>query len=422
MVNMTFCKVDITFWAIIALAAFATTVQAGCAGDRDGDLPALTPIEEWTAEPEYEIGDQLEGDALFGRIRDVRPAADGSRVYVLDSQSMEVTIWTPDGTRIGRVGGRGEGPGEFSDPGPLFLFDDRFQVGDHSRYTTFALEGEVLRTDGFPPGVGLLDRGMDMATARRSFTRFQVMAMFADGSVGALALPPWVLDGDVPEEEDPAVPVLRASQDGGAWGIDTLGLLSFRDVYATLEHPEFGEIDPVQPWIRPDHFQMDPWNSSVVISRSSRSQPGVLELIEISLAGDTIWTRQVQLPPIPVTEDDVDTAVDEQAPFLGADSSGPSPMLRRAIRGALIIPSHWPAANEIRLMSNGEIWFQPAGHEIPTMWYAVRMGEDDAPIRSVVLPERFRPMDVNATHVWGIRRDELDVEYVAGLRLEREGG
>ena len=224
---------------------------------------------------------------------------------VLDMQTLEVTIWTPEGTLIRRVGGRGDGPGESSDPGPLFLFDDRFQVGDHARYTTFTLDGEVVRTDGFPPGVGLLEEGMDMATARRSFTRFQDFAMFADGSVGALGLPPWVLDGDVPEEEDPAIPVLRASQDAGAWGIDTLGLLSFRDVYATLDHPEFGEIN------------LD---------------------------------------------------------------------------------------------------------EVPGMWYAVRKGVDDSPIRSVVLPERFRPMDVNATHVWGIRRDELDVQYVVGLRLERAGG
>lgn len=404
-------------------ALVAWTVPA-CALVACADESTVTSvaIEEWTAEPEFEIGDQMEGDALFGRIQDVRPTADGSRVYVLDVQSLEVTIWTPDGTRIGRAGGRGEGPGEFSDPGPLFLFDDRFQVGDHSRYTTFALEGEVLRTDGFPPGVGLLDRNMDMATQRRSFTFIQDFAMFADGSVGALGLLPWVLDGDVPEEEDPAVPVLRASQDDGAWGIDTLGLLSFTDVYATLDHPEIGEINPVQPWIRPDHFQMDPWNSSVVISRSPRDQPGVLELIEISLAGDTVWTRQVQLPAIPVTEDDVETAVEEQAPLLGADSSGPSPMLRRAIRASYIIPSHWPATNEIRLMSNGEIWFQPAGHEIPTMWYAVRKGEGDSPIRSVVLPERFRPLDVNATHVWGIRWDELDVQYVVGLRLGRADG
>ena len=396
--------------AMRALVAWTIPVCA-LAACSDAPTITLTPAEDWMAEPEYEFGDQLEGDALFGRIRDVRPAADGSRVYVLDAQSLEVTIWIPDGTLIGRVGRRGEGPGEFSEPGPLFLYDDRFQVGDRARYTTFTLEGEVLRTDGFPSLLGPASR-ID------EFTRFQVFAMFSDGSVGGLGLTPWVMSGEIPDEEDPAVPVVRASLDDDAWRLDTLGLLSFRDVYASLDHPEYGETNSTQPWIRPDHYQMDPWNSSVVISRPLRTRPGVLELIEVSIAGDTIWTLQVQLPPIPVTEDDVEAAVDDLALFFGADTSGLSPMQRRAIRDAFIIPDHWPATYEIRLMSNGEIWFQPAGHENPGVWYAVRKGED-GPIRRLVLPERFRPMDVNATHVWGIRRDELDVQYVAGLRLVR---
>lgn len=394
-----------------ALATLAACALIACA---DEPTITLTPIEEWTAEPEFEIGDQLEGDALFGRIRDVRPTADGSTVYLLDTQSLQVTIWTPAGTLIGRVGGRGEGPGEFSDPGPLILFDDRFQVGDRARYTTFTLDGDVLRTDGFPSLLGPTSRVGE-------FTRFQVFAMFGDGSVGGLGLTSWVMDGQVPEEGDPAIPVLRASQDDGAWRLDTLGLLSFRDVFTRIDHPEYGETMAPQPWIRADHYQMDPWNSSVVISRPLRTHAGALQLIGISLEGDTLWTRQVQPPPIPVTEADIEAAVNELAPFLGADSSGMSPMERRAIRGSFIIPEYWPATTEIRLMSNGEIWFQPAGHENPGMWYAVRKGEE-GPIRSVVLPERFRPLDVNATHVWGIRTDELDVQYVAGLRLVRAGG
>ena len=399
---------------------------AACAADRGDDSPALTPVEEWSAEPEYEFGDQFEGDAIFGLILDVRSTGDGSRVYVLDAQSAEVTMWTPDGTLTGRVGGRGEGPGEFSRPGPLFLFDDRFQVGDNglNRYTTFTLDGEVVGTDGYPSGVGPVEPGMDLATLQRIFTQFQVFAMFDDGSVGALGLPGWVLAGEMPEEDSPAVAVLRASQDGGDWGLDTLGMLSFRDVNVLLPHPKYGDMRISQPWIPPDHFQMDPWNGSVVISRSLRAQPGVLELIEVSTAGDTLWAREVQLPPIAVTEDDIEAAVDGQAPFLAADPEDTTAplLLKRAIRNAFIIPDHWPATREIRLMSNGEIWFQPAGHENPGMWHAVRKGDDEGPIRSVVLPERFRPMDVNATHVWGVRRDELEVQYVAGLRLARVGG
>ena len=406
------------------LLTLTACALAACA--EDATIITVTPIENWIAAPEYEFGDQLEGDALFGRIRDVRPTADGSTIYVLDAQSAEVTMWAPDGTLVGRAGGHGEGPGEFSDPGPLFLHDGRFQVGDNAqyRYTTFTLAGEVVRTDGFPPGVGPLEPGMDLATVRRVFTRFQVFAMFHDGSVGALGLPLWIMDGEIPEGDSPAVAVLRASQDGGEWGLDTLGLLGFQDVFASVRHPEYGEMRVSQPWIPPDHYQMDPWNGSVVISRPLRTQPGVLELIEISTAGDTLWTRQVQLPPIAVTDDDIEKAVDDHAPFFGEDADDARvPLLfRRTIRDAFTIPDHWPAAREIRLMSNSEIWFQPAGHDNPGMWYSVRKGEDEGPIRSVVLPERFRPLDVNATHVWGVRRDEMEVNYVAGLRLARAGG
>lgn len=42
---------------------------------------------------------------------------------------------------------------------------------------------------------------------------------------------------------------------------------------------------------------------------------------------------------------------------------------------------------------------------------------DEGPIRQITVPASFQPRDVTATHVWGIRRDELDVGYVTGLRL-----
>ena len=396
----------------LVTCAFAACTLAACtlAACADDDALTLTPTEEWTAEPEYQFGDQTAGDVLFGRIRDVRPAADGSRVYVLDSQSMEATIWTPDGTLIGRAGGPGQGPGEFVNPGPLILHEDRFLVGDigNLRYTAFTLDGEVVSTHGFPPAVGPPGTDIGANPVPGALTTFQVMTMFEDGSVGALGNPEWVLFGELPEDSDPAVAVLRASQDGGVWGLDTLGLLSFRDVYSGAQRSF------IQPWIRPDHYQMDPWNGSVVISRPLRGQGGRLELIDISIAGDTLWKRQIQLPLLPVTDDDIEATLDA---YLGEEAS---PRQREEFRGAVVVPTHWHAANEVRLMTNGEIWFQQAGRD--GVWYAVRQGDDDAPIRNVVLPERFRPLDANATHVWGVQRDDLDVEFVAGLRLARAGG
>ncbi len=82
-------------WAIAAL------LLPACAG-QGADTP--TPFEDWTTEAEYEIDDQAQSDEFFGPFLDVRAAADGSRVYVLDLQASEVTIWTPDGALVRRLG------------------------------------------------------------------------------------------------------------------------------------------------------------------------------------------------------------------------------------------------------------------------------------------------------------------------------
>ena len=384
-------------WALVA-----------CGSDRDGDSPALTPVEEWTTEPEYEIGDEMEGDALFGRIGDVAAGADGSRILVLDRQAFEVTIWTPDRILIGRVGREGDGPGDFMSPGGLFLFDDRFQVTERLRITTFSLDGDLVRADG-------LERATIPAQSGSATfgSLYSAVAMFGDRSVGAVALAAQTVSRSVTEEISREFhPVVRITRDGGSFGVDTLGLLGYRDAWLTLA----GVFAVRQPFVARDDFAVDPWNGSVVFGRSQGTPPGLLELIEVSVAGDTLWTRRIHLPPIPVTEDEIEAAADEFAPFL---AEGTPARKRDRIRDEMIIPEHWPATFGIGLRSNGEIWFRPAGEDDPRIWYAVRKGDDDGPIRRIVVPESFRPLDANATHVWGVRTDELGVQYVAGLRLVR---
>ena len=169
----------------------------------------------------------------------------------------------------------------------------------------------------------------------------------------------------------------------------------------------------------PDGFAVDHLNGSVVVNRAPAVTPGLLELIEISTAGDTLWTRRIQLPPIPLTEDQIEAEVDEWAAMMAATmtNANASPMLKSRLRAAWFIPEYWPPVRLIRLMSNGEIWFQPLGLDPPGVWYAVPKGADDGPIRKITVPESFQPLDVTATHVWGVRRDELDVGYVTGMRL-----
>ena len=93
------------------------------------------------------------------------------------------------------------------------------------------------------------------------------------------------------------------------------------------------------------------------------------------------------------------------------------PSQAQRVRGALIVPEAWPVTYGIRPVPNGEIRFRPARSPAPGVWYAVRRGEIEDPIRRITLPESFNPRDVTDTHVWGERVDELGVEHMVGRRL-----
>jgi len=399
------------------VAWLAVPWLSGCvdhAADR-GTGAELTTIEDWTTEPDHELGDRLEGNALFGSVSDVnvRSTAQGLWLYVLDRQASEVTIWTPDGALVRRVGGEGEGPGELSRPHDLVLLEDRFYVADERRFTSFTLEGEVIGTSAVPASLSW-----------RGF-RFSNEGMFEDGSfVVTPIVPSMIIAGSMGDDPADFIPGLRISQRGVSWALDTLALISFREWLVPF--PLAGEAAPAhltQEWVVPDSFRPDAAGGSVVLGRTQELPPGTLELIEISMMGDTAWARQVRLPPVPVEDHEVDAVVNRRASIFASWSgdSMPSPILKQRVRRALIVPESWPVTYGIRLMPNGEIWFRPSRSQTPGVWYAVRRGETEDPIRRITLPESFYPRDVTDTHVWGERVDELGVEYIVGRRLIRTG-
>lgn len=173
-----------------------------------------------------------------------------------------------------------------------------------------------------------------------------------------------------------------------------------------------------QEWVVPDSFRPDAPGGGVVLGRTQELPPGTLELTQISITGETVWTPQIRLPPVPIEDHEVDAVVNRKASVFASWSgdSVPSPILRQRVRGALIVPEAWPVTSGIRPMPNGEIWFRPARSPTPGIWYAVPRGETEGPIRRM-LPASFDPRDVTDTHVWGERVDELGVEYIVGRRL-----
>ena len=66
----------------LRLAAWlAMPILVGCSDTPEAGTE-FTPVQDWVTEPNYEFGDAMEGDAVFGSVTDVNvhSSADGLRV------------------------------------------------------------------------------------------------------------------------------------------------------------------------------------------------------------------------------------------------------------------------------------------------------------------------------------------------------
>ena len=157
------------------------------------------------------------------------------------------------------------------------------------------------------------------------------------------------------------IPLLRVAQEAGTWAVDTVVLQSQRNTEFVF--PVAGgdrRFFLVQPWIRPDICRGDGATGSAVCARTQTMPPGVAEFVEISATGDTLWSRRIQLPPMPVEDHEIAAHLKQVASMVSRSSEGDSiasPRVKRRLREALIVPEFWPAIRGFRLMPNGEVWF-----------------------------------------------------------------
>ncbi len=123
------------------------------------DLAGTTvPVLATVGEPTLEIG-TLDGppEYSFSRILNVRVMTNGS-VVVADAGTREVTLYSSEGTHQVTMGGRGDGPGEFSgSPQIAGLAGDSIFVWDDvaRRVTAFSSKGEVVSTARVQPDAAI---------------------------------------------------------------------------------------------------------------------------------------------------------------------------------------------------------------------------------------------------------------------------
>lgn len=137
---------------LLVLASWGALVTyAPMSGCTEGH-PSQSSSAVWSLELELELPRDEEGVVQLSDIRGL--AVDGaSRIYVLDSQEQVVIVFDSTGFLIRRVGGRGDGPGEFRGANGIVVdLSDRLWVYDPrvDRITVFDSTGDIAETKRFP--------------------------------------------------------------------------------------------------------------------------------------------------------------------------------------------------------------------------------------------------------------------------------
>jgi hypothetical protein len=106
---------------------------------------AADPDERWAATVSLQLGElDGEGPEVFGAVTALEVDDDGS-IYVLDGQAQEIRVFASDESYLRSMGGRGEGPGEFTGAAGLnWSPDSRLWVWDPrlARFSAFTPSGE----------------------------------------------------------------------------------------------------------------------------------------------------------------------------------------------------------------------------------------------------------------------------------------
>lgn len=359
----------------------------------------------WTVEPvveqEVDIG-AAEGDSAyqFGQIASIA-VGDDSTVYVLDAQNRDVRVFDKAGRFVRRFARPGSGPGELSQgaaavivvPGDTVLVPDLMR----ERITRFSPEGEPIGTTLLPMSGGLSVR---WATTSDHMLVQQTRAFPMGAATPASS-------GDF---------LLLRDRHGEL--LDTLlALPAGKSVqFQSGRIPRMRLFDSEPVWILTSDDRIA-FGINTEYSIGLYTRDGTLERI--------IRRASTQRP---VTEADRDAFLR----FLreGMTAQGMPPEQAQQFLDNIAFADFYPAFAALLGGPDGSLWIQriqtaedvaAAGGEFdaqdvgaPTWDVFDAEGRYLGPIE---LPARFTPLIARGDRLWGIWRDDLDVQHVLRLRV-----
>lgn len=380
-----------------------------CGANESARQADAVPI--WEAIEEIRIGSVDDPEYALTYVGSLEVGEDGS-IYTLHPQEQVVRRFDTAGTRLGTIGGKGDGPGEFQNAYNMGFVGDTLWVLDFSGYqfSFFTPDGEFIRSFGVPFGstedlteapppraAGLLDDGT-IHGAPPAFSNLITEGVLTHHQ-------PYLLDADGTVTDTlPAVPFGESQ-----WAI------------FDPDDPRRGGMYRSQPFAEGPIWSFVPGERAVIVVDREVPADGVepaVEISKLSFDGDTIFSVSVPYEPRSIEPAEVDSIMETAVPEGGALGVTRAKATEWA-RATLHVPPHKPGVTGMMLTDEGDIWLgrQPdaSGWKVWTI-----LDGDGAAIGDLELRSTFRPMAVAGDLVWGVEMDELDVPYVIGVRFRRD--
>ncbi len=427
-----------TLWRLAFLCPFLIGLPlAACSGDQAGS-GTIDELPITSVERELRIGALDDPDFAFTPVTAILVAPDGT-IWTLHRQEPVLRRWGADGRPLGRVGRRGEGPGEFTTPFAMGTMGDSLWVHDmgSQRFTRFTWDGTFLGTLPAPVDLG--------SRADAEVGQYPVRAggLLADGTVHAMTPG---FSQDIVEGRLTRISHVR--QDADAQPLDTLvrvpvgkastlGLT--QETSGVFTAQPFGDAMMALP--SPDGTEL------VLLDRTAAGAPGpaTFRVTRVAMLpsgighapGDTVRVTEVRYRAVPLRSAEVarelDRITDQLWSFMGERLGISRSQMRRQVEEAAYVPATRPAAGRMIAGADGSTWVElldePAevagdlGGEAgnaetpatPTRWLV--LDAEGQAMRRVEVPPRVRPLAATVERFWGTETDELEVEYVVRYRI-----
>jgi hypothetical protein len=357
----------------------------------------------------------------FHNILEIAVHPDTREIVVADAGSGVMRVFDTDGQWLRTLGRRGAGPGETERPDVVtFLGDSVFAVtGANYQAVMFDANGALLRQTPL-----MHESGIVYPVARSPGGWF--VWLWSSGNPGGPIRANQILADSVE---------IRYLDDTGAPGaID----LARRDTARLIARIPRGFRSMAVPTDRGFTSARLLWDAEAQYAGDrrgflyvSRGEPYQVDMFDSG--GRRVRSVRRDVPRVPVTDAMIREYESRALAFYDTMTSEHVPAMRASVMGSLRapIPELIPPIHGLLVARTGAFWVErrdlaadPVAPLLPDAdqsWGGKwdRFDAEGRYVGSVLLPDDFRPLTLEGNAVYGVLRDDLDVEFVARLELER---